>query len=763
MQQQQEYLKALLTLFNKSEEDIVDIAFKNKNTISTIELCYLCYNKNLLPVAFQQKFDYTKFLSYISTKADKRRKAITIDDVVMTKECCHFIDKFIDFVKLRAVSESKKQKANYYSSYIAYLFLTDKLLTVHEAVVDCLSVDAYKKVLNAVEVKLAELCKIPTDEIFSNYGRFLTNPFDSGVSPCYNRDKEIINIVDILCRKNKNNPLLVGQPGVGKTAIVYGLAYLIMSTKCPKHLENYHIFELSVSYLLSGAMYRGDVEKRLTAFIETIIDKCPNVIIFIDEIHTIMNGKNNESSDTSGVPIADILKPYMTGHGLKIIGATTEQEFKSMEKDGAILRRFNKVSIKEPPKKDVLHLMESICMEYETYFNRKCSKEILKTVVDYADLYIPNKYMPDKVIDLLDQSFVHCKNHSDRQELNEHDIIRSIESITNVSVPVPNKSVTNKISNIITTIKDNLVGQDTAVNLIENLLKRYFMGMSNPNKPIGSFLFVGPTGVGKTALCKLLATNLFNTESFVKLDMSEYMEKHAVAKLIGAPPGYVGHGKGGKLTEIVKHNPYSLILFDEIEKAHTDIYNILLQILDEGVLTDSEGCKINFKNCIIVLTSNVGATNVRDKANNTVGFGDNTLSNKDIRKIYESSVKKHFSPEFINRLDDIVYFNSLSKDDIANVVDIELNKVVKKFDNIKIHVEFLPHIKQFLYDKCFKPEYGARFVQREISKLIETNVINYTISNNLVGENINITIALNDDDEVIVTQTELDAVLERVV
>ena len=745
MQNQNEYKQALFTLLGNSKDEVLDIASKNNNTISTIELCYICYNKNLLPLVFAQKFKYSSFIEHINIKDVKNKKKITEDDIIITKECCHFLDKIVSFSKLKTVASAKKQKFAYYNSYIAYLFLTDTLLSVHEIIVnDCFTNKNYEEVLSASQVKLIELCKIPTDDIFRTYGKFLTNPFDSSVNPCYNRDKEISNIIDVLTRKNKNNPLLVGLPGVGKTAIVQGLAHLLMSTKCPKALANYHIYELSVSYLVSGAMYRGDMEKRLTTFLETVIVKCPNVIIFIDEIHTIMNGKGNDGSETSGVPMADILKPYMTGHNLKIIGATTEQEFKAMEKDGAILRRFNKISIKEPCKKDVLQLMENICMEYESYFNLKCPYNILNTVVNYADLYIPNKYMPDKVIDLLDQSFVHCKNHSERQELNEYDVIKSIEAITNISVPIPDSTVTDKVTTIIDTIKSSLIGQDKAVNRMQELLKRYFMGLCNTTKPIGSFLFVGPTGVGKTALCKLLATQLFNAESFVRLDMSEYMERHAVAKLIGAPPGYIGHTKGGKLTEIVKHNPYSLILFDEIEKAHPDVYNILLQILDEGILTDSEGAKVNFKNCIIVLTSNVGATNVRDKANNTVGFGDNTLTNKDIHKIYESSVKKHFSPEFINRLDDIIYFNNLTKEDIIKIVDLELDRLIKKFYNIKVDVIVSQDSKALLYDKCYAPEYGARFVQREISKLIESPIINYVMDNNLVGEEVNLEIFTSD-------------------
>jgi ATP-dependent Clp protease ATP-binding subunit ClpC len=440
-----------------------------------------------------------------------------------------------------------------------------------------------------------------------------------------------------------------------------------------------------------------------------------------------------------------MLKPYMTGNKIKLIGATTEQEYKILENDKALLRRFNKISIKEPNKDTVLHLMENICRDYETYFDLKCPETILSTVVNYADLYMPNRYMPDKAIDLLDQSFVHCKNHSDRHELNDTDIINSIESMTSISVPTPNENINNKIETIINNIRSKLVGQDEVIKITESLLKKYFMGLCNPKKPISSFLFVGPTGVGKTALCKELASNLFNKESFVKLDMSEYMEKYSISKLIGSPPGYEGHTKGGKLTEIVKHNPYSIILFDEIEKAHTDIYNILLQILDDGVLTDSEGYTANFKNCIIVLTSNLGASDIEAKSKNTVGFGNNTLSDKDKNKIYENAVKKYFTPEFINRLEHIVYFNNLTRQNIADIVDIELTSLVSKFKNIKVTINISEDTKKLLYDKCYTKEYGARFVQREITKLVEDTIIEYLLEYKLIGIDTIINIDVKDD------------------
>lgn len=757
MSNQEDYVQALKILFSKSVKDLIAIASNNDDTITTLELCYLCYIKNLLPLSFMENFDYDVLLQYVNGDLTKNpdSEIEDLNDIHITDECKYFIDKFSFFATLRNVVKAKKQKSEYYSNYIAYLFLFDGNLRIHEIIYDCVPSSVYSSVLNAVQVKLLSVANLPSDEPFQNYGKYLTNPFDLRLTPCYNRDNEISAIIDILSRKTKNNPLLVGQPGVGKTAVVHGLAELMMTNKCPKHLQEYHIFELNYTSLVSGAMYRGDLEKRLSNVFDTIINKNRKVILFIDEIHILMNGKSgdNEAAATSGSPPADILKPYLNNPKVKIIGATTEQEFKMLEKDGAILRRFNKVSIKEPDKDTVLQLLHSLCEDYEKYFDIQCPEYILRDIVNYADLYIPNRYMPDKVIDLFDQTFVHCKNHSDRDELTDYDVIKSVESMTNISVPVPNNTVTDKIQNIISKINDVLVGQDKAVNIVESMLKRYFMGLCNTSKPIASYLFVGPTGVGKTALCKELATNLFNAESFVKLDMSEYMEKHAVAKLIGAPPGYVGHGKGGKLTETVKHNPYSLILFDEIEKAHQDVYNILLQILDEGVLTDSEGYKVNFKNCIIVLTSNIGATNVRDKASNTVGFGDNTLSNKDICKIYESAIKKHFSPEFLNRLDNIVYFNSLSKDNIKGIVDIELNKVIDKFKNINITVSIPPKVKEYLYEQCYKPEYGARFVQRELTKIVEDKVIDYLVNNRLVGETVSIRLSMSND-EIKITKME---------
>ena len=725
------YIDALNILFSKNSQELTDIARKNNNTISTIEICYLCYNRNLLPMELLENFDYTKFLQFINIQDTKN---VSDSDIKVSTECCYFIDKFSEFAKLRNVMNARKHKSDYYANYIAYLFLTDEKLSINSAIKQCISMITIGSILESIRIKLMKIANIPYDKALVNHGKFLTNPFDNSLSECYHREKEITDIIDILCRKNKNNPLLIGQPGVGKTAVVQGVANLLMSTQCPKQLEGYHIFELYMSSIIGGAKFQGDVEKRVTDLLEVILSKCSNVILFIDEIHTIVNGKDSDSTSSNpSVPVVDILKPYMTGSKLKLIGATTESEYKILEKDKALLRRFNKVSIKEPNRKDVLHIMESICKEYETYFDLKCSNSILSTVVNYADLYIPNRFMPDKAIDLLDQSFVHCKNHSKRNELTDEDIISSVETMTSVSIPTPKEDISTKISNIINNIKDKLVGQEEVIEIVESMLKKYFMGLCNPKKPISSFLFVGPTGVGKTALCKELATNLFNKESFVKLDMSEYMEKYSVSKLIGSPPGYVGHSKGGKLTEIVKHNPYSLILFDEIEKAHSDIYNILLQILDEGVLTDSEGYTANFKNCIIVLTSNLGAKDVAEKSKNALGFGDNSLTNKDKNKIYEQAIKKYFSPEFINRLEHIVYFNSLTEDDIANIVDIELSTIINKFKNIKVTVNISENTKKLLYIKCYTKDYGARFVQREVTRLIEDKVVEYLLESKLIG------------------------------
>lgn len=733
MHSNSEYLKIVLALFNKSKHgDIIGTTKNNNNVFSTNVLVYVCYIYNLLPLSMMNEIEYSSFVNALGFEIIDINKSNDIDSIEITAECCQFIDKLVKFTQLEKVAHSK-DKLNYYRNYIGYLLLTDSKFKAHEVLTKSIKGVSYGHIVSTIKVQLSNIYDLPVNATLNKYGQFLTDPFaETDMLNCYGRDGEINQLIDILSRKTKNCPLVVGQPGVGKTAVVQGLANLLMSEKCPKQFVGYHIYELSLTSLVSGAIYRGDLESRLTDVLKIVTEEYDNIIVFMDEIHSIMN-TSNDNAGTQGVSTADVLKPYMCGGKLKLIGATTESEYHIIEKDSAIGRRFNVLHIKEPSVLAVISLLNNVVGEYEQHFDISCESSILPIIVDYANKYITNRYMPDKVLDLLDTSFVQCKNHSDRHDLCIDDVIHATEILSGITVPVADNSVITKVNETMQELKENVIGQNEALKDIETALKRYFLGLSVQTKPIASFLFVGPTGVGKTAMCKTLANSLFNKESFIKLDMSEYMEKHAVSKLIGAPPGYVGYSKGGKLTERVKHNPFSVILFDEIEKAHTDIYNILLQILDDGALTDSEGCRVDFTNTIIVLTSNVGATDVRDKSKNIVGFGDNTLSNKDAMKIYENAVKKQFSPEFINRLDKVVYFNTLSKEDISQIVDKELNKLCIKLEAINVKLDIENDVRQYLYDKCFLPEYGARYAQRIVISDIEDKITDYLMINNLIN------------------------------
>ena len=730
------YLQNVLALFDKTKKQyILSIAASNDNQVTSSLLIFALYRYNLLPIAMMQNISYDKFFNHLDIDITESEN-VDERDISVSAECCSIIDKLKVFGNLPKVAKSNKNKSNYYINYIGYIMLTDSNLRCNEALVNSMPKTTYQHILTTLKMLLSEIYNLPSNQALSIYGRFLTDPFDVSIaSPCYGREKEISTIIDILSRKDKNNPILVGQPGVGKTAIVKGLANTLMSVNCPKQFAGYHIYELYISSIISGAMYRGDVEKRLTEILDIVTEDYNNIIVFIDEVHTIMSNSDSESgsSSTSGVPIADLLKPYMTGNGLKIIGATTEREYHKIEKDSALSRRFNVVHIKEPSIESVNKLVSSVLPNYEQHFGLTLDLNLVSEVVNYADRYIPNKYMPDKVLDLLDESFVQCKNHSNRDSVVIDDIISATELITNVKVPIVNNEAIQRVVDIMNAVRKHIIGQDTALLDVESILKRYFLGLRSVYKPIGSFLFVGPTGVGKTQLCKELAYNLFNRESFIRLDMSEYMEKHSISKLIGAPPGYVGYSTGGKLTEAVKHNPYSVILFDEIEKAHPDVYNILLQILDDGILTDSEGCKVNFTNTLIILTSNTGAKDVSEKFESIVGFGDISMTNKDKQRAYEKAVKKQFSPEFINRLDKVVYFNSLSDDNMRQIVDMQLEQLIDKLLNINISVSVAEEVKNYLYDKCIKSEYGARYVHRMIDTEVEDLIINYLLSNSLLG------------------------------
>lgn len=743
----EEYLDVVFSLFGDTKKVILSqLVMYTDNILDTSIIAYACYHYNLLHSDIASVINHEKIVKNVKGADVIKSDYVESANIIVSYECKYFIDKLLKFTSNPVISSSR-QKQNLYSIYMGYLFLSDNRLSAYKLFYKCINSSNISHIKDKLENSLMKAFLIPDNQTFSMFGRFLTNPLIDIDSQCIGRDKELSNIIDILSRKTKNNPILVGQPGVGKTAILEGLAQLLMSNKCPKQFIGYHIYEVSLATLISGSRYRGDFEEKLTNLLKAVSESPAPIILFIDEIHTIMSG-GKSSSDTASMSCADILKPYMSRPNFLLIGATTQSEYKYIENDSALNRRFNMVKINEPSDETVSYILSKILFNYEKHFNITIPSNLISDIIYYANRCISNKYMPDKAIDLLDESCVYCINHSHNNEMTVDDIISAVEIITGITVPVRGINISNKVTNVINNIKHNIVGQNEAVDTISAIIKRYYLGFATDNKPIGSCLFVGPTGVGKTQLCKELANNMFTNESFIRFDMSEFMESHAVSKLIGSPPGYVGYGEGGLLTEAVKHNPHSVILFDEIEKAHQDIYNILLQILDDGRLTDSEGVTVDFSNCIIILTSNIGTTDIAEKSISTIGFGSNELTNKDVINIYNKAIKKQFKPELINRIDRIVYFNSLTKSDIAKIVDIQIAELVKKYCKSNIIISVSDEARTMLYEKCYLPEYGARYAQRLIISDVEEKIISYMLDNDLVvsSDRLNIDVIICDGD-----------------
>lgn len=739
------YLNTILSLFDKTKKDYaVSICAANNNTLDTGIIVYTFYKYNLFPYSVSANIIHDKI---IKNSPEPISESVDESNILVSAECCKFVDKIIAFRNNKCVNKKLKNSQELNISYMTYLMLTDKSLVSYNIFQEALSSRHRGYAIKTLKEILLDAYSIPNDPLLSAFGRFLTDPFSDKVNVCVGRDEEISNIVDILSRKKKNNPVLIGQPGVGKTAIVEGFANLLMSAKCPKKFQGYHLYELSLATMLSGARYRGDFEERVEQLLKIITENTDNIILFIDEIHNIVS--DSKESNTSGMSAADILKPYMSRSGFYLIGATTEAEYKVIQRDKALDRRFSTIKIKEPTNEVAQELLNNCLDDYENHFGIHINKSLVPDIINLSSQYIPNKYLPDKAFDLLDESCVQCVNHSADNSLNLNHIISATELISGITIPTTKTFNRKKIESLTKSLTDVIIGQEDAVNSVVRCLKRYFIGLSHKNKPIGSFLFVGPTGTGKTALCKELASNIFTRESFVRIDMSEYMEKHSVSRLIGAPPGYVGYGKGGELTEAIKNNPFSVILFDEVEKAHPDVFNTLLQILDDSRITDTEGYTVNFSHCIIILTSNIGAEEVKERTSTTIGFGNNVTST-DVRHIYEKNVRKRFKPEFLNRLDSIIYFNSLTKENIATIVGKELTTLKTKFKDVGVTVDVSTDALNKLINKCYSPDYGARYAQRIIISDVEDLIVNYLVENDLVsGTNTKIFIALDNNDTLI--------------
>lgn len=617
------------------------------------------------------------------------------------------------------------------------------------------------------------------------YGTWLNDQVKRGkLDPVYGREKELQRITQILARKKKNNPLLLGEPGVGKTAVVEALAQRIASGNVPPYLLNKRIVAVDMSSIVAGTMYRGQFEERMKKLIHELKSN-PDVILYMDEIHTLMGSGNTQG----GVDAASMLKPPLARGEIRCIGATTLEEYrKSIEKDGAMDRRFQKVMVNAPDEKETLLILKKLQPIYEKHHHVTYTEKALESAVYLTERYVTDRQFPDKAIDALDEagaySFiknqkpVDLKPYQDqideirklklqyvnegrydlasqardkekqyqedlktvKRSLERGDMLgdptlvdsQEVEYVVSLGSGVPVQSFTagdlRALSQLESTLKSKVIGQDHVVRDVATAIQRNKVGLRDPGKPIGSFLFLGSSGVGKTYLSKMLAKELFGTEdAMIRVDMSEFMEKYSVSRLIGAPPGYVGYDQGGELTVKVKRRPYSVILFDEIEKAHPDVQNLMLQILDDGVLTDSTGDKVNFKNTIIIMTSNVGTRQLSEFGTG-IGFKDQSDGDEAAEQVIRKALNKRFAPEFLNRIDKIVTFNQLKKQDIRTIADLELSKLDKRLENLNIRVRYSDEARDFVADKGFDPKLGARPLKRAIAKYIEEMITDGIIS-----------------------------------
>ncbi|MCB4808305.1 ATP-dependent Clp protease ATP-binding subunit [Tamlana sp. 62-3] len=667
--------------------------------------------------------------------------------------------------------------------------------------------DGSKDVFNTPSNKSNKKSKTP---VLDNFGRDLTALAEDGkLDPVVGREKEIERVSQVLSRRKKNNPLLIGEPGVGKSAIAEGLALRIVKRKVSRILFNKRVVTLDLASLVAGTKYRGQFEERMKAVMNEL-EKNDDVILFIDEIHTIVGA----GGATGSLDASNMFKPALARGEIQCIGATTLDEYRQyIEKDGALERRFQKVIVEPTSVEETIEILNNIKGKYEEHHNVDYTPEAIEACVKLTNRYMSERFLPDKAIDALDEagSRVHITNidvpkqiielekqledikelknavvrkqkyeeaarlrddekrlekelsiaqekweedtKQHREIVTEDNVADVISMMTGVPVNRIAQTEINKLAELPNLIKGKVIGQDDAVAKVVKAIQRNRAGLKDPNKPIGSFIFLGQTGVGKTQLAKILSRELFDSEdSLVRIDMSEYMEKFAISRLVGAPPGYVGYEEGGQLTEKVRRKPYAVVLLDEIEKAHPDVFNMLLQVLDDGYLTDSLGRKIDFRNTIIIMTSNIGARKLKDFGTG-IGFG--TASQKaqeaeNARGVIENSLKKSFAPEFLNRIDDVIVFNALEKEDISKIIDIELKKLLSRINGLGYNLTLTDAAKDFIADKGFDKQYGARPLKRAIQKYVEDTLAEEIVASNLQeGDGIKLDFDENKDELVI--------------
>ena len=652
--------------------------------------------------------------------------------------------------------------------------------------------------------------------VLDNFGRDLTAMAEQGkLDPVVGREKEIQRVSQILSRRKKNNPLLIGEPGVGKSAIAEGLAIRIVKRKVSRILFNKRVVTLDLASIVAGTKYRGQFEERIKAVMNEL-EKNDDIILFIDEIHTIVGA----GGATGSLDASNMFKPALARGELQCVGATTLDEYRQhIEKDGALERRFQKVIVEPTSVSETIEILNNIKNKYEEHHNVEYTQEAIEACVKLTNRYMTDRFLPDKAIDALDEagSRVHItnidvpdqiveleaqleevkatktsvvkkqkyeeaaklrddekrleKSLADAQEkweaesklnrivVSESDVSEVVSMMTSIPVNRIAQKESNKLSKLPELINGKVIGQDEAVSKVVKAIQRNRAGLKDPNKPIGSFIFLGQTGVGKTQLAKVLAKELFDSEdALVRIDMSEYMEKFAISRLVGAPPGYVGYEEGGQLTEKIRRKPYAVVLLDEIEKAHPDVFNMLLQVLDDGFLTDSLGRKIDFSNTIIIMTSNIGARKLKDFGSG-VGFGTSAQKSQEssnASSVIENALKKAFAPEFLNRIDDVVVFNNLEKADIDKIIDIELSKLLERISELGYTLKLSKKAKSFIAEKGFDKQYGARPLKRAIQKYVEDALAEEIIKSNVhEGDIINLDIGKDDAKlEIKITSTK---------
>lgn len=675
----------------------------------------------------------------------------------------------------RQIAQQNGEK-EVFAEYVLFAILNDKT-GVGSVMLTIADVDKRNVYQNLVEL-MRENKRRSGDSNLAQFGKNLNEEAREGnIDPVIGREREINRVIQILSRRTKNNPVLIGEPGVGKTAIAEGLAQRIVSGNIPDIMRDKTIYSIDMASMVAGTKYRGDFEQRLSDTIDELIAS-PKAIVFIDELHTIIGAGSSEGS----LDASNILKPALSKGKLQMIGATTIDEYrKRIEKDAALERRFQPVTVSEPSKEETEDILRGLRPGYEEFHHVKISDEAIKAATDLTDRYLTDRFLPDKAIDVIDEALARAHVNSfkipeeelaykeERSRLEEakekaaltqdfeeaarlRDKIREMEdnymaekanikdkpedwltigfdqiaSIVSQWSHVPvtrlSETETEKYLNLADSLKEKVIGQDHAVDTVSAALKRARVGLKSPDRPIGSFIFVGPTGVGKTFLAKEIARRLFGSEeNMIRIDMSEYMEKYSISRLLGSAPGYVGYEEGGQLTESIRKRPYSVVLFDEIEKAHPDIFNLLLQLLDEGRLTDSQGRLVDFRNTVIIMTSNVGAA--RLSSTGRLGFGMEETVEEDeyerMKTIVGEELKNTFRPEFLNRLDDVIVFHKLSESSIHKIAEILINELMDRVRHLGYEITFTEPVARFLAKEAYQPEFGARPLERQIRSKME--------------------------------------------